>query len=90
MILHGTGIGKYCCRNINWIINCIRSAHRLLYVKLGQNLLYVHVLVLDYGYLHVQCILHAMSLGQVGSMVTDEAGSLHVCHCVLVLGISTM
>ena len=21
VILHGTGIGKYCCRNINWIIN---------------------------------------------------------------------
>ena len=33
VILHNTGIGKYCCRNINWIINvyihtlCIYSHH---------------------------------------------------------------
>ena len=27
VILHGTGIGKYCCRNINWIINtCMRHS----------------------------------------------------------------
>ena len=25
VILHGTGIGKYCCRNMNWIINIYTS-----------------------------------------------------------------
>ena len=27
IILHGMGIGKYCCRNINWIINSLMVRH---------------------------------------------------------------
>ena len=30
VILHGTGIGKYCCRNIYWIISCIIKCIMLL------------------------------------------------------------
>ena len=37
VILHGTGLGKYCCRNINWIIKaynvCIRADITLVVVS---------------------------------------------------------
>ena len=33
VILHGTGIGKYCCRNINWIINTLNNQVSLRHIN---------------------------------------------------------
>ena len=50
VILHGTGIGKYCCRNINWIIkNFIQTHHQwlkgLTHLNFTRNKLCIQVTI---------------------------------------------
>ena len=76
MILHGTGIGKYCCRNMNWIINTIMGpsyVHQLLW-----GLTPVHKTVPIYIVSYVLLWVHLMYTNYCGVLLLYIRRSLYI------------